>query len=175
MEASSCRLTAPASWRPTSHLWNEASCSEERSSWREQTSFHACGRQASGESCATPPNRRDVVVFDPPAFFWELSDRKPDGEAVIKRIVAVEGDIVAVRDGRVYVNGELQEEGFTNGPADYSLSEQTVPPGTVFVLGDNRNASFDSHYWGFLPRKNIIGRALFTYWPPNKLGAIPTD
>ena len=123
----------------------------------------------------TPPNRRDVVVFDPPAFFWELSDRKPDGEAVIKRIVAVEGDTVAVRDGRVYVNGELQEEGFTNGPADYSLSEQTVPPGTVFVLGDNRNASFDSHYWGFLPRKNIIGRALFTYWPPNKLGAIPTD
>ena len=80
-----------------------------------------------------------------------------------------------MREGRLYVNGELQEEHFTNGPAQYSLSPQTVPAGAVFVLGDNRNSSFDSHYWGFLPRRNIIGRALFTYWPPNKLGAIPTD
>lgn len=120
-----------------------------------------------------PFERREVVVFDPPPFFWELTDRKDDGEALIKRIVAVEGDTVEVRGGRLYVNGELQEERYTNEPADYVLPAMQVPVGQVFVLGDNRNHSFDSHYWGFLPAKNIIGHAIFRYWPPNRIGEIP--
>ena len=75
-------------------------------------------------------------------------------------------------DGRLYVNGELQEEPFTNEAAEYTLSPLQVPAGSVFVLGDNRNHSFDSHYWGFLPVENIIGHAVFKYWPPNRVGEI---
>eukprot|EP00908_Phaeocystis_cordata_P008906 Transcript_19625.p2 GENE.Transcript_19625~~Transcript_19625.p2 ORF type:complete len:267 (-),score=65.27 Transcript_19625:876-1676(-) len=120
-----------------------------------------------------PPDRREVVVFDPPPSFWELSQRRPDGEALIKRVVAVAGDEVEVRAGQLFINGEAQEEPYTNERAEYTLPPMRVPPGSVFVLGDNRNHSFDSHYWGFLPVKNVIGRATFTYWPPNRLGAVP--
>jgi len=120
-----------------------------------------------------PPERREVVVFDPPQSFWELSARRPDGEALIKRIVAVAGDEVEVKGGQLYINGQLQAEPYTAENAEYTLAPTRVPAGCVFVLGDNRNKSFDSHYWGPLPTKNIIGHAIFTYWPPNRLGAVP--
>lgn len=81
----------------------------------------------------------------------QLSDRKPDGEALIKRVVAVAGDVVEVKDGSLYINGQRRDEPFINEKARYELTPQRVPEGTVFVLGDNRNYSFDSHYWGFLP------------------------
>merc|ERR1740124_863530 len=120
-----------------------------------------------------PPARRDVVVFDPPDSFWELSARKSDGEALIKRVVGIAGDEIEVRDGKLIINGEVQNEPYTAELADYTLPPLRVPPGNVFVLGDNRNKSFDSHYWGFLPVKNVIGHAIFTYWPPNRIGAVP--
>lgn len=120
-----------------------------------------------------PPARRDVVVFDPPDSFWELSARKPDGEALIKRVVAVAGDQVEVANGKLVINGEVQDEPYTAELADYTLPPLRVPPGQVFVLGDNRNKSFDSHFWGFLPVKKVIGRAIFTYWPPNRIGTVP--
>jgi signal peptidase I len=120
-----------------------------------------------------PPERRDIVVFDPPPLFWELTAREPDGEAVIKRVVAVAGDTVEVREGgQLYINGELQDEPYINERPDYTLAKLTVPEGSVFVLGDNRNHSFDSHYWGFLPVRNIIGRAAVRYWPPTKVGTV---
>jgi len=119
------------------------------------------------------PTRGEVVVFDPPPLFWELNGRPADGEAVIKRVVAVAGDTVEVKGGRVYLNGEQQQEPYTAELAQYTLLPLTVPPGSVFVLGDNRNHSFDSHYWGFLPIKNIIGHATVRYWPPNRIGAVP--
>ena len=122
-----------------------------------------------------PPARREVVVFDPPPAFWELSARRPDGEALIKRVVAVAGDEVEVRNGQLVINGEPQDEPFTAEQAEYTLPPMRVPADCVFVLGDNRNHSFDSHYWGFLPVKNVIGHAVFTYWPPGRVGAVPGD
>jgi len=117
--------------------------------------------------------RRDVVVFNPPPAFFEVVGGDRSGEALIKRIVAVEGDVVEVKNGgRLYVNGELQEESFTNENAKYNLPAQTVPKGCVFVLGDNRNASLDGHVWGFLPKENIIGRATLKFWPPWRVGTI---
>ena len=65
------------------------------------------------------PERRDVVVFDPPPIFWDLTSRVPDGEAVIKRVVAVAGDEVRVSQGKLYVNGVAQDEPFTNEAAEY--------------------------------------------------------
>ena len=78
-----------------------------------------------------------------------------------------------MRDGgRLYVNDVLQQEPYINEKPDYVLEKLAVPANCVFVLGDNRNHSFDSHYWGFLPVKNIIGRASLRYWPPTKFGDV---
>ena len=71
-----------------------------------------------------------------------------------------------------YLNGAAQVEPYTAEKPSYELQPMRVPKGCVFVLGDNRNHSFDSHYWGFLPVKNIIGHATLRYWPPNKIGTV---
>jgi len=123
---------------------------------------------------ARPYQRRDVVVFTPPDAFSIFSDRR--GEALIKRVVAVAGDVVEIKDGgHLFINGEKQEEKYTNEDALYEWGPQTVPKGCVLVLGDNRNHSLDGHVWGFLPTDNIIGRAVFKYWPPWRAGGIAVE
>lgn len=120
-----------------------------------------------------PPRRQDVLVFRPPARFWEELGRRPDRRVVlIKRVVGVAGDVVEVRRGSLFVNGERQDEPYVTERAGYRLPAQTVPPGCVFVLGDNRNASFDSHVWGSVAVENIVGRAAARYWPPSKIGRV---
>jgi signal peptidase I len=79
---------------------------------------------------------------------------------------------VQVRNRAVYVNGEKQDEPFIAEDPDYSMPAYLVPKGCVFVLGDNRNHSFDSHYWGPVPEENIIGKAVVKYWPPWRLGLV---
>lgn len=117
--------------------------------------------------------RRDVVVFNPPPAFFDVVGGDRNGEALIKRIVALEGDVVEMKSGGVlYINGEPQDEPFTNERARYTYGPVTVPPGCVFVLGDNRNASLDGHVWGFLPKENIIGRATLKFWPPWHVGGV---
>jgi len=113
--------------------------------------------------------RRDVVVFNPPLTYVELTGNT---EALIKRVVAVEGDTVEVKNKHLYVNGVQQLEKYTNEDPDYTLEPLTVPQGMLLVLGDNRNHSYDSHIWGFLPKENVIGRAVFKYWPPWRLGGV---
>eukprot|EP00933_Yihiella_yeosuensis_P025688 TRINITY_DN19924_c0_g2_i1.p1 TRINITY_DN19924_c0_g2~~TRINITY_DN19924_c0_g2_i1.p1 ORF type:complete len:356 (+),score=59.61 TRINITY_DN19924_c0_g2_i1:95-1162(+) len=120
--------------------------------------------------------RRDVVVFNPPEAFYRFAGGKNRdlSEALIKRIVALEGDVVEMKDGGVlYVNGEKQDEPFTNENAAYTWGPYQVPPGNVLVLGDNRNQSLDGHIWGFLPKQNIIGRATLKFWPPWHVGSVP--
>ena len=87
--------------------------------------------------------------------------------------VAVAGDSVEVKGGKLYVNGRAQDEAFVNEQPAYALDRMVVPAGHVFVLGDNRNQSLDGHVWGFLPTKNVIGRAVFKYWPPGRVGPVP--
>jgi len=123
-----------------------------------------------------PFNRNEVVVFNPPDRFREImvnnygGSNKKTKEALIKRIVAVEGDEVQVRGGKLFINGKKQDEPFTAEDAAYDFGPVTVPTGNVLVLGDNRNHSLDGHIWGFLPRENVIGRAVFIYWPPWRVG-----
>lgn len=113
------------------------------------------------------PQRGDVVVFNPTE---EL--RKQYKDAFIKRIVGLPGETVAVHSGRVYVNNQPLGEDYISEPPNYNWGPQTVPPNHYLVLGDNRNNSYDSHYWGFLPKENIIGRAIVRFWPPNRLGEV---
>jgi len=124
-----------------------------------------------------PPKRREIVVFNPPEKFREMivdldqvNGEKKSKEALIKRVVAVEGDVVYVKGRVLYVNEEAQDEPFTAERPNYEYGPVRVGPGQVLVLGDNRNKSFDGHVWGLLPKENIIGRAVFTYWPPWRLG-----
>jgi signal peptidase I len=121
-----------------------------------------------------PFYRNEVVVFNPPQTFRDIvtgyGDPGKAKEALIKRIVAVENDKVEVKGGNLYVNGVVQEEPWIAENAEYEFGPVTVPTGCVLVLGDNRNHSLDGHIWGFLPAENVIGRAVFVYWPPWRLG-----
>ncbi|MDY6939141.1 MAG: signal peptidase I [Cyanobacteriota bacterium] len=116
------------------------------------------------------PDRGDIVVFSPPSQLQRLGYDKR--QAFIKRVVGLPGQTLAVRDGRVFVDGEpLQEEYIAEAP-NYDWGPQTVPEDNVFVMGDNRNNSNDSHIWGFLPQTDIIGRAWLRFWPPDRLGSL---
>lgn len=97
--------------------------------------------------------RGDVVVFHHSAE-----------EDYIKRIIGVSGDLVEVAEGVVRVNGAAMTEPYISAPPLYTGSWQ-VPDGMLFVLGDNRNQSSDSHKWGFVPAESIVGKALVVYWP----------
>ncbi len=110
-----------------------------------------------------PPERGDIVVLIPP--------HRADSIPYIKRIIGLPGDEVEAKDGRIWINGIALNEPYVSGPVTYQNRWQ-VPEGKYFVLGDNRNNSSDSHIWGFLPRENIIGKAVFRYWPPDKWGFI---
>jgi len=122
-----------------------------------------------------PFYRNEVVVFKPPQAFNDIVENQygqssKSREALIKRIVAVGGDVVQVKNGKLYINNEKQDEPFTAEDAAYEFGPVTVPAGSVLCLGDNRNHSLDGHIWGFLPEKNVIGRAVFVYWPPWRWG-----
>lgn len=116
--------------------------------------------------------RDDIIVFRPPMYpdapFWQrlfgLPGFDDKYEDYIKRIIGLPGDTVRIANGTVYINDVPLIEPYIAAPPDYS-NEWTVPEGQLFVLGDNRNNSADSHAWGFLPEENILGKALVVYWP----------
>ncbi len=113
------------------------------------------------------PKRGDVIVFKSPTS-------PPDGPErdFIKRIIAVPGETVEVRDCTVFVDGlPLDEPYITEGPRN-TFGPETVPPNHLFVLGDNRNNSQDSRSWGMLPMENLIGQAWLIYWPRSAFGLV---
>jgi len=108
------------------------------------------------------PQRGDIVVFHYP----------PDPQQdLIKRVIGLPGDTVHVQGGTVWVNDEPLDEPYIAQPPLYS-GTWVVPPGNLFVLGDNRNDSSDSHSWGMLPFENIVGKAVLIYWPFQNLQLI---
>ncbi len=116
------------------------------------------------------PGRGDVIVFQAP------QNQEYD---YIKRIVGLPGDRVKIKNSQVYINGEPLDESYL--PGDFTTSggsflgedkEIVIPEGEYLVLGDNRSHSSDSREWGDVPVENIIGKALFRYWPLNKLGLV---
>ncbi|MGB8253309.1 MAG: signal peptidase I [Anaerolineaceae bacterium] len=108
------------------------------------------------------PRHGDVVIFHAP---------NNPGEDYIKRIIGVPGDEVTVGSGKVAVNGIELIEPYIAAAPNYDGS-WTVPENSLFVLGDNRNSSSDSHAWGFVPLDQVVGKALFVYWPLNKIESL---
>ena len=108
-------------------------------------------------------HRSDIVVF------WYPKD---PSKSFIKRVLGIPGDVVSIRDGQVYINGQLVEERYV--PRGYQDADSypvvRVREGHYYVLGDHRNASNDSRSWGLVPRKYIYGKAVFRYWPVEKAG-----
>jgi signal peptidase I len=136
------------------------------------------------------PDRGDVVVFHPPAGAGSNTcgvPDKPEDEACprptpqrddvnfIKRIVAVSGDSLSIRNGHAVVNGKVQKDDFSRpcapGTCNFPRTIK-IPPGHFFMMGDNRGASDDSRFWGPVPEKWIIGQAFATYWPPKRIGIL---
>ncbi len=103
------------------------------------------------------PRRGDVVVF--------LYPRDPR-QTFVKRVIGLPGDTVAIESGRVLIDGRPLLEPYRVNPAHGDMAPQFVPHGSYFVLGDNRDFSDDSRFWGDLPRRDLVGRAVACYWPP---------
>lgn len=119
------------------------------------------------------PERGDIIVLTPP-----VRSDKP----YIKRVIALAGEQISIYNGQVYVNGQALSEPYIAESPRYTYpfgttgaTEFTVPPGSVFVLGDNRNNSSDSHVFGQVPLDSVIGKAFFAYWPTSSAGLIPHE
>jgi signal peptidase I len=115
------------------------------------------------------PRRGDIVVFDAPKA---AEQRCTEGGTFVKRLIGLPGEVVSERNGYVYVDGKKLDEPYVQG-ARRDHDTQTwprIPKGEYFMMGDNRVDSCDSRQWGAVPRKNLIGPVLFTYWPLNRLG-----
>lgn len=115
-----------------------------------------------------------------PGEIVTFKDPLGEDKTLIKRVIAVEGDIVDLRDGRLYVNDKVQDEPYTKGkpsdPLPQSVFEVSypfvVPPGYIWVMGDNRTNSADSRFFGPIPFESVTGHAVVRYWPFDRLGLL---
>lgn len=120
------------------------------------------------------PERGDVVVLAPPPEVSETDE-------FIKRIIALPGERIMLKGGKVYVNNNVLNEPYLpsdiytpTGPFMDDGEEFTIPAGEYYVMGDNRANSSDSRYWGPITRSEITGRAWVVYWPPKLAGVVQT-
>ncbi len=109
--------------------------------------------------------RGDTVVFLYPG---------DPSKSYIKRVIGIPGDTIEIDDGRVIVNNKPIAEPYVaeDNRDQIPMARKTVPPDQFFVLGDHRSSSNDSRSWGWVPRQNIYGKAVFVYWPLEDLGAV---
>jgi len=114
------------------------------------------------------PRRQDIIVFKAPPQATPNGERKD----FIKRLIGLPGDTVQVVAGDgVYINGSRLKEPYIHREEipEYNSAPTVVPPGQYFVMGDNRNDSNDSHRWGTLDRKYVLGKAMVIFWPPGRM------
>lgn len=116
----------------------------------------------------TAPQRGDMVVFNPTKALRQQDFH----DAFIKRVIGLPGETVEVRGGRVFVNASPLKEKYIAAKPNYNWGPTVVSTNSYLVLGDNRNNSYDSHYWEFVPRHDIIGKAVFRFYPFNRIGEL---
>ena len=112
--------------------------------------------------------RNKIVVFNPPQQL--IAAGYDSKSALIKRVVGLPGDQVEVHNGKLYRNEIAIDEPWIKEPIKYEMEAFIIPKNSIWVLGDNRNNSLDSHLWGALPKEKLIGTAVFRYWPLSKSG-----
>ena len=110
------------------------------------------------------PQRGDVIILHPPI--------SPE-DTYIKRLIALPGDTIEVKDETMYVNGSKLDEPYIKEPPRYTIPSKKIPENEYFVLGDNRNNANDSHNGWTVPRQNIVGKVWLSIWPPQHWGLIP--
>ncbi|MCX5716164.1 MAG: signal peptidase I [Candidatus Omnitrophica bacterium] len=117
------------------------------------------------------PERGDIVVFKYP------EDTKKD---FVKRLIAKGGEVIEIKNGNIYINDKLANEPgairdvyyYNRGDSGKEGQKIAVPKNSYYVLGDNSGSSRDSRYWGFVPKKYLLGKAFLIYWPPNRIKII---
>ena len=114
--------------------------------------------------------KNKIIVFNVPEQLIEAGYESDI--ALIKRVIGVPGDKVEVKQGNLYLNDIAQNNYISDRNINYSIGPYVVPEKSLWVMGDNRNNSMDSHIWGFLPYEKVIGEAIFRYWPLNNIGPI---
>jgi signal peptidase I len=107
------------------------------------------------------PQRGDIIVMQPTKRLKQENFK----DKLIKRIIGLPGETIKINQGKVYINGRPINEDYIMEPPEYEQASTLLPKNSYFVLGDNRNNSYDSHYWGFLPRSLIVGKIV---WQSNK-------
>lgn len=114
-------------------------------------------------------NQRDIDSLN---FVQKIFNKVGDRKNLIKRVIALPGETVEIRDGSIYINGEKLTEDYIDQPTYHDFGAETVPKDQYFVLGDNRGHSLDSRALGYVKKKDIIGKTLFRFMPLTKLGKV---
>ncbi|ABM71880.1 leader peptidase I [Prochlorococcus marinus str. MIT 9515] len=114
--------------------------------------------------------KNKIIVFNVPEQLIKAGYESDI--ALIKRVIGTPGDKIEVKEGNLYINDIVQNNYISDSNIDYSTGPYVVPESSLWVMGDNRNNSMDSHVWGFLPYEKVIGKAIFRYWPLKDIGPI---
>jgi signal peptidase I len=114
------------------------------------------------------PKRGDIVVFNTPPLAVEKCGQ---GGVFVKRLIGLPGDTWSEKNGFVYIDGKKLDEPYLKPEYrnDETMPAKKIPAGQFFMMGDNRRGSCDSRRWGTVPRKNLIGKVVATYWPPSRV------